>query len=66
MTLTGLALGLAAALALARASGSGVLDSVDRSADYLPRRAPLVVTAVASYVPARRAMRVDPISVLRE
>jgi len=68
MTLTGLGLGLAAALALSRVLQDLVFSI--RPADPLTFVAIasllLVVAVIASYVPARRAMRVDPISVLRE
>ena len=68
MTLTGLVLGLAAAVALSRVLQDLVFSI--RPTDPLTYVAIagllLVVAVVASYVPARRAMRVDPISVLRE
>jgi putative ABC transport system permease protein len=68
MTLTGLGLGLAAALALSRVLQDLVFSI--RPTDPLTFVAIaallLVVAVVASYVPARRAMRVDPITVLRE
>jgi ABC-type antimicrobial peptide transport system permease subunit len=68
MTLTGLGLGLAAALALSRVLQDLVFSI--RPTDPLTFVAIaallLVVAVVASYVPARRAMRVDPIKVLRE
>ncbi|HKV99747.1 MAG TPA: ABC transporter permease [Vicinamibacterales bacterium] len=68
MTLAGLVLGLGAALALSRLLQDLVFSI--RPTDPLTYIAIaallLVVAVVASYVPARRAMRVDPISVLRE
>jgi len=62
------AAGLAASLALSRVLQDLVFSI--RPTDPLTFVAIatllLVVAVVASYVPARRAMRVDPISVLRE
>jgi putative ABC transport system permease protein len=68
MTATGLAFGLIAAFALSRALQDLVFAV--RPTDPLTYAAIaallLSVAALASYVPARRAMRVDPIAVLRE
>ena len=68
MTLAGLTLGLIAALWLSRVLQDLVFAV--RPTDPLTYAAIavllFVVALLASYVPARRAMRVDPISVLRE
>jgi putative ABC transport system permease protein len=68
MTVAGLMLGLISALALSRLLQD--LVYAIRPTDPLTYAAIaallLAVALVASYVPARRAMRVDPVSVLRE
>jgi predicted permease len=68
LTAAGLALGLAAAVALSRLLADMVFEV--RPTDPLTYAAIaailLVVAFAASLVPARRAMRVDPVSVLRE
>jgi putative ABC transport system permease protein len=68
LTLAGIAIGLTAALALAREISS-ILYGV-RSTDSLTYAcASLLLIAVAllaSYIPARRAMRINPMVVLRE
>jgi predicted permease len=68
LTAIGLAIGVAGALAISRVLTS-VLFGVEPTdaATYCVVAAVLLLTAaVASYVPARRAMRVDPITALRE
>jgi putative ABC transport system permease protein len=68
MTLTGITLGVASALALSRTVG-GLLFGVTPTdpATYAAIALVLVAAAlVASYVPARRASRVDPVEVLRD
>jgi predicted permease len=67
MALAGLALGIVAAVLLARAA-RGLLYGVGTGDPVALAGAALVLTAVmlaAAYVPARRASRVDPMSVLR-
>jgi len=68
MTAAGLALGLVTALALSRVL-AGLLFGVTATdpATYAAIAALLLaVAALASYVPARRVLGVDPVSVLRE
>jgi ABC-type antimicrobial peptide transport system permease subunit len=67
MALAGLALGLVAAVLLGRAA-RGLLYGVGAGDPVALAGAALVLTAVmlgAAYIPARRASRVDPMSVLR-
>jgi putative ABC transport system permease protein len=68
LTLLGLALGLAGAAA-ATMWMEGLLFGI-RASDPLTYAATcavfLTVAVVASYLPARRAMRVDPMTALRE
>ena len=67
LTLMGLALGLVAAWWLGRA-GSSLLFGVTATDPLTFMIVSLLLTAVAaaaSYFPARRAMRVDPIAALR-
>jgi ABC-type antimicrobial peptide transport system permease subunit len=67
LSLTGLALGLAGAWALGRAASS-LLSGVTASDPLTFAAVSLLLTAVAvaaSYLPARRAMTVEPIVALR-
>jgi predicted permease len=67
LTLIGILIGIAAAFAVARLVGSLLYD-VKPSDPLVFAVVPLlliVVTLFASYIPARRAMRVDPIFALR-
>jgi predicted permease len=67
LTLTGAAIGLAVALALARLMES-LLFGVDRADPFTFAVVALTLTGVAivaSYVPARRAARIDPMVSLR-
>jgi putative ABC transport system permease protein len=67
LSLTGLALGLAGALALSRA-GSSLLFGVTASDPLTFVTVSLLLIAVAAaacYFPARRAMKVDPVEALR-
>jgi predicted lysophospholipase L1 biosynthesis ABC-type transport system permease subunit len=68
LTLAGVAAGLLAALAAARAVG-GLLYRVSATDPLILSGATLVIAAItvaASYIPARRALRVDPVRALRE
>jgi putative ABC transport system permease protein len=67
LTLAGLVLGVAGALATSRLIQSLLFDvtTADVSTYVLITAIMLVTAALASYIPARRAMRVDPISALR-
>lgn len=67
-SLVGVAMGAAGALAISRLIGSllfGVRPT-DPAIYVLVAATLLAVAAIASYVPARSAMRVDPVSTLRE
>jgi putative ABC transport system permease protein len=67
LTLVGLVLGLAAAFALTRLL-SGLLfgvTAVDPATFTAISLLLLIVSLLASYLPARRAMRIDPLSALR-
>ena len=62
----GLVLGMIAALALARVVGNFLMVSPMDPVTYLSVSALLMIVALlACYIPARRAMRVDPIVALR-
>ena len=67
MALTGIAIGLAGAVAAARALsaflfGVGASDPLTFAGVALLM---LLVTVVASYIPSRRALRIDPVIALR-
>jgi ABC-type antimicrobial peptide transport system permease subunit len=66
LTLIGVAIGLAGAVGLAQLVKSMLFDVTPSDpASYVATAIVLlVVAAVASYVPARRAMRVDPLAAL--
>ena len=68
MTLAGLALGLGAALALSRVLADLVfgVPPTDPVTYAAIAGLLLLVAALASYLPARRVLHVDPVSVLRE
>ena len=62
----GLAIGLAGALAAAKVVGNFLTVSATDSVTYLTVSAALTIVAlVACYIPAQRAMRVDPLVALR-
>lgn len=67
LTLLGVAIGLAAAVGLAQLVKSMLFDVTpsDPTSYVATALVLLVVAAVASYVPARRAMRVDPLVALQ-
>ena len=67
LTLAGLGIGIAGALALTRLLSSTLFGvSPTEPLTYLAASAVLsVVALLASYVPARRASRVDPLTALR-
>ena len=67
LTLAGIALGLAGALALSRLVTSLLFDVTpfDPVSYVLPAVILLAVSVLACHIPARRAMRVDPILALR-
>jgi putative ABC transport system permease protein len=65
--LAGVALGVAAALAITRLL-RGLLFGVTATDPVVFLSVPillLVIVAIASYIPARRAMRIDPMAALR-
>jgi len=67
LALLGVAIGLAAAIGLAQLVKSMLFDVTPSDpASYVATAAVLLlVAALASYVPARRAMRVDPLVALQ-
>jgi predicted permease len=67
MTLAGLAVGIAGALATTRVLGSAVESSfsADPAVFAFAALTLLAVALLASYIPARRATRVDPMTTLR-
>ncbi len=68
LSLAGLGLGLVAALLLSRA-GSSLLFGVTPADPVTYLAASLLLTAVAAaacYLPARRAMKVEPVIALRQ
>lgn len=67
LAVVGAALGLAAALALSRLMTTMLFEvkSLDPASYLAPLLLVLAVAAFASFVPARRATRVDPIAALR-
>src|SRR5262249_44028240 len=67
LTLAGLTLGVASALALTRVMKSLLFDvsATDPATFALMALLLVSVALIASYIPARRATRVDPLLVLR-
>jgi ABC-type antimicrobial peptide transport system permease subunit len=65
---TGLAIGLVAALAANRVVGALLFDVTPTDTVTYAAVSPIVLTvaALAAYIPARRASRVDPLTALRE
>ncbi len=68
LTLVGVAIGLAGALALARLVATMLFDVTpfDPASYAATAIVLLAIAALACYIPARRAMRVDPIAALRQ
>ena len=68
LTLVGVAIGLAGALALARLVATMLFDVTpfDPASYAATAIVLLAIAALACYIPARRAMRVDPIMALRQ
>jgi putative ABC transport system permease protein len=68
LAIVGVVVGVAAALALARFVSTMLFNvaQFDPASYALTSVVLLVVAAIACYVPARRAMRVDPIVALQE
>jgi putative ABC transport system permease protein len=68
LTLVGVAIGLAGALALAQLVATMLFDVTpfDPASYAATAIVLLAVAALACYIPARRAMRVDPIAALRQ
>jgi putative ABC transport system permease protein len=68
LTLIGIALGLAASLALTRIMQNLLFDvsATDPTTFALVASLLVAVALIASYIPARRAMRVDPLQALRQ
>ena len=66
LALLGVAIGVGGALALSRCMAT-MLFEIDRfdAPSYAATAAVLAVSALACYVPARRAMRVDPLVAMR-
>jgi putative ABC transport system permease protein len=67
-SLTGIALGLAGAMAVTRLLASELygVSAVDAVTYLSVTGVMLLVTLLACYVPTRRAMRVDPLTALRQ
>jgi putative ABC transport system permease protein len=67
-TITGLGLGIAGALAVSRLLASLLfgVQPTDPSTYGMAAAVLLLTAAVASYLPVRRALRIDPIVALRE
>jgi putative ABC transport system permease protein len=67
LTLSGVALGLAGALALTRLMASYLfgVSPIDPITFALTSIAMIAVAFIAGYLPAQRATRVDPVTVLR-
>jgi len=67
LTVTGMAIGLAGALAVTRVLSSVLygIGATDPISFFAVAIVLMMVASVASYVPARRAMRVDPMEALR-
>ena len=68
LTAIGLGFGIAAAVALSRLLASLLFEvtATDPATYVVVTAALLAAAAAASYLPARRAMRVDPLTALRE